>query len=99
MPRRRPIRNKLLLCGLLAGVAVTALFASSLVGVSSYRRLVRALSNRAAEMPLTSTLGQRVDDLRLSHARTFVDTDAGTISGDLADETFTSRLMQVEQAL
>ena len=32
MPRRRPIRNKLLLCGLLAGVAVTALFASSLVG-------------------------------------------------------------------
>ncbi len=99
MPRRRPIRNKLLLCGLLAGVAVTALFASSLVGVSSYRRLVRALSNRAAEMPLASTLGQRVDDLRLSHARTFVDTDAGTISGDLADETFTSRLMQVEQAL
>ncbi|MBL6713068.1 MAG: HAMP domain-containing protein [Pirellulales bacterium] len=99
MPRRRPIRNKLLLCGLLAGVAVTTLFASSLVGVSSYRRLVRALSNRAAEMPLASELGQRVDDLRLFHARTFVDTDTGTTSGDLANETFTGRLVQVERAL
>ncbi len=96
MPRRRPIRNKLLLCGLLAGVAVTALFTSSLVGVSSYRRLVRALSNRAAEMPLASALGQRVDDLRLFHARTFVDTDTGNTSGDLSQETFTGRLVQVE---
>jgi len=99
MPRRRPIRNKLLLCGLLAGVAVTALFTSSLVGVSSYRRLVRALSNRAAEMPLASALGQRVDDLRLFHARTFVDTDTGNTSGDLSQETFTGRLVQVERAL
>ena len=99
MPRRRPIRNKLLLCGLLAGVAVTALFASSLVGVSSYRRLVRALSNRAAEMPLASALGQRVDDLRLFHARTFVDTDTGNTSTDLSHETFTGRLVQVERAL
>lgn len=99
MPRRRPIRNKLLLCGLLAGVAVTALFTSSLVGVSSYRRLVRALSNRAAEMPLASALGQRVDDLRLFHARTFVDTDTGNSSGDLSQETFTGRLVQVERAL
>ena len=99
MPRRRPIRNKLLLCGLLAGVAVTALFASSLVGVSSYRRLVRALSNRAAEMPLASELGQCVDDLRLCHARQFVDTDTGNTSGDLSHETFTGRLVQVERAL
>lgn len=99
MPRRRPIRNKLLLCGLLAGVAVTALFASSLVGVSSYRRLVRALSNRAAEMPLASALGQRVDDLRLFHARTFVDIDTGNTSTDLSHETFTGRLVQVERAL
>lgn len=99
MPRRRPIRNKLLLCGLLAGVAVTALFASSLVGVSSYRRLVRALSNRAAEMPLASELGQRVDELRLYHARTFVDTDTGNTGGNLPNETFTGRLVQVERAL
>ncbi len=99
MARRRPIRNKLLLCGMLAGVAVTALFASSLVGVSSYRRLVRALSNRAAEMPLASDLGLKVDDLRLTHARMFMDTDTGNTSGDLADDTLTARLVLVERAL
>jgi two-component system NtrC family sensor kinase len=99
MRRHRPIRNKLLLCGLLAGVAVAALFASSLVGVSSYRRLVRALSNRAAEMPLASQLGTRVDDLRLCHARAFVDTETATAVGEEPQESFASRLVRVEEAL
>ena len=48
MAKRRPIRDKLLLGGLLVGAMVAALSASSFLGVYSYRRLVRALSSRAA---------------------------------------------------
>ena len=69
MAKRRPIRDKLLLGGLLVGVMVTALSASSFLGVYSYRRLVRALSSRAAELPLAAALDDRVATLRLAHAR------------------------------
>ena len=69
MAKRRPIRDKLLLGGLLVGVMVGALSASSFLGVYSYRRLVRALSSRAAELPLAATLDDRVAMLRLTHAR------------------------------
>ena len=83
MAKRRPIRDKLLLGGLLVGATVAALSASSFLGVYSYRRLVRALSSRAAELPLAAELDARVATLRLSHARALagVDTADGVLSG------------------
>jgi len=72
MAKRRPIRDKLLLGGLMVGVMVGALSASSFLGVYSYRRLVRTLSSRAAELPLAAALDDRVEALRLSHARAMV---------------------------
>jgi signal transduction histidine kinase len=67
--KRRPIRNKLLLGGALVGIMVAVLSASSFLGVYSYRRLVRSLSCRAAELPLASDLNASVGSLRLAHAR------------------------------
>lgn len=69
MPRRRAIREKLLLGALLLAAMVAVLSASSFLGVSSYRRLVRTLSCRAAELPLASELAECVSGLRLAHAR------------------------------
>ena len=69
MIKRRPIRNKLLLGGLLVGIMVAVLSASSFLGVYSYRRLVRSLSCRAAELPRASELNASVGSLRLVHAR------------------------------
>jgi len=69
MAKRRPIRDKLLLGGLLLASMVAALSASSFLGVYSYRRLVRALSSRAAELPLAADLDAQVATLRLRHAR------------------------------
>jgi len=67
--KRRPIRNKLLLGGALVGIMVAVLSASSFLGVYSYRRLVRSLSCRAAELPRASALNASVGGLRLAHAR------------------------------
>jgi two-component system, NtrC family, sensor kinase len=67
--KRRPIRNKLLLGGALVGIMVAVLSASSFLGVYSYRRLVRSLSCRAAELPRASDLNASVGSLRLAHAR------------------------------
>jgi two-component system, NtrC family, sensor kinase len=75
--KRRPIRDKLLLGGLLVGILVATLSASSFLGIYSYRRLVRALSCRAAELPLASELDDCVGDLRLAHAR--------ALTGDLKE--------------
>ncbi|MFM7291914.1 MAG: sensor histidine kinase [Planctomycetia bacterium] len=69
MIKRRPIRNKLLLGGALVGIMVAVLSASSFLGVYSYRRLVRSLSCRAAELPRASELSASVGSLRLVHAR------------------------------
>lgn len=69
MAKRRPIRDKLLLGGLLVGAMVAALSASSFLGVYSYRHLVRTLSSRSAELPLAAALADRVAAIRLSHAR------------------------------
>ncbi|NBW97740.1 MAG: HAMP domain-containing protein, partial [Planctomycetia bacterium] len=80
MHKRRPIRDKLLLGGLLVGVMVATLSASSFLGIYSYRRLVRALSCRAAELPLASVLGACVSDLRLAHARA-LSGDSATFDG------------------
>jgi len=73
MQKRRAIREKLLLGALLVGVMVAVLSASSFLGIYSYRRLVRALSSRAAELPRASELGECVGLLRLSHARALAD--------------------------
>jgi len=48
---------------------VALLSASSFLGTYSYRRLVRGLSCRAAELPLASDLDECVATLRLVHAR------------------------------
>ena len=77
MTKRRPIRDKLLLGGLLVGVMVAVLSASSFLGVYSYRRLVRALSCRAAELPRASQLGECVGMLRLAHAQALASNDCG----------------------
>ncbi|MFM8577685.1 MAG: hypothetical protein ACKOCN_02610 [Planctomycetaceae bacterium] len=68
MAARRPIRNKLLTGAVLVGALVAVLSASSFVGIYSYRRLVRALSCRAAELPSASDLESCVWRLRLAHA-------------------------------
>ena len=75
--KRRPIRNKLLVVGLLVGFTVTLLSASSFLGVYSYRRLVKALSSRASELPQASRLSSRVGQLRLSHSRAMAAVDLG----------------------
>lgn len=80
MHKRRPIRDKLLLGGLLVGIMVATLSASSFLGIYSYRRLVRALSCRAAELPRASTLDACVSDLRLAHARA-LSGDPGSFDG------------------
>lgn len=92
MPRRRAIREKLLLGALLVGVMVAVLSASSFLGIYSYRRLVRALSCRAAELPRASELGECVGRLRLEHAR--------ALAGDsVAEGAFLSGLRGTEAAL
>jgi len=77
MPKRRPIRDKLLVVGLLVGFMVSLLSASSFLGVYSYRRLVRALSSRATELPRASRLAACVGRLRLAHARAVAAVDVG----------------------
>ena len=77
LQKRRPIRNKLLVVGLLVGFTVTLLSASSFLGVYSYRRLVKALSSRASELPQASRLASRVGQLQLSHSRVMAAVDLG----------------------
>lgn len=77
VPKKRPIRDKLLVVGLLVGFMVSLLSASSFLGVYSYRRLVRALSSRATELPRASHLAACVSQLRLAHARTLAAVDLG----------------------
>ena len=91
MQRRRAIREKLLLGALLVGVMVAVLSASSFLGVYSYRRLVRALSSRAAELPRASELGECVGMLRLAHARALAD--------DAQTDEFVARLPGADAAL
>jgi two-component system NtrC family sensor kinase len=67
--KRRPIRGKLFVGGLLVVVLVAVLSASSFLGVYSYRRLVRALSSRAAELPRASQLNEAVVRLRVACLR------------------------------
>jgi len=90
--KRRAIREKLLLGGLLVAVMVGVLSASSFLGVYSYRRLVRALSCRAAELPLASALQECVGGVRLTHARALADDESHA-------EGFLARLKATQAAL
>ena len=92
MAKRRPIRDKLLLGGLLVGFMVAILSASSFLGVSSYRRLVRSLSYRASELPRASDLNESVGLLRLAQARWV----AGSA---VPGESFAEQLAWTRQAL
>ncbi len=69
MARRRKIREKLLLGGMLVAAVVALLSASGFLGIYSYRNLVRGLSCRSAELPHASRLADRVAAVRLAHAR------------------------------
>jgi two-component system NtrC family sensor kinase len=86
VPKRRPIRDKLLLGGLLVGIMVATLSASSFLGIYSYRRLVRSLSCRAAELPRASELGDCVGMLRLVHARALAGEEASAFEDSFADQ-------------
>jgi signal transduction histidine kinase len=66
---RWSIWNKLLLGVAMLCLIVMTLTISSIWGVTAYRRLVRTISNRAAEMPLAERLTRGVDGLRLSVSR------------------------------
>lgn len=92
MAKRRPIRDKLLLGGLLVGFMVATLSASSFLAVSSYRRLVRALSYRATELPRAGDLNESVGLLRLAQAHAV---NGGVESGQL----FAEQLQWTRQAL
>lgn len=92
MARRRQIRDKLLLGGLLVGFMVAILSASSFLGVSSYRRLVRSLSYRASELPRASDLNESVGLLRLAQAR-------GAAGLAEPAESFAEQLSWTRQAL
>ncbi len=64
MLARWPIRNKLLIgLGLLL-VIVSILSLTGLSAMYAYRGLVRSLRGRASELPLATSLGQKVGDLR-----------------------------------
>ena len=85
MANRRPIRNKLLLGAVVVGFVVAVLSASSFLGLYSYRRLVRAVSCRAAELPSASRLEDTIQAIRLSHARDPGDCDGARFQSQLAD--------------
>jgi two-component system NtrC family sensor kinase len=76
VPNRRAIREKLLFGALLLAAMVGMLSASGVLGIYSYRNLVRSLSCRAAELPLASDLGECVGRLRLAHARSVGDDES-----------------------
>jgi signal transduction histidine kinase len=90
--RRRKIREKLLLGGMLVAAVVAVLSASGFVGIYSYRNLVRGLSCRSAELPHASLLADRVSSLRLTHARACAGDEA-------AARAFLAQLSAVGSAL
>jgi signal transduction histidine kinase len=90
--RHRRIREKLFVGGLLVAAMVAVLSASSFLGIYSYRRLVRALSYRAAELPRASQLGQCVGQMRIAHAR-------GRVGEAAAAAEFRAELAAAREAL
>jgi signal transduction histidine kinase len=61
---RCSIRNKLLLGAAMLFLIVATLSVTGIIGVTSYRQLVRNVSDRAAEWPLAEDLTQSINGLR-----------------------------------
>jgi len=104
---KRPIRDKLLVgLGLLL-LLVVILSSGSLYSTNTYRNLVRDLSWRSAELPLTSELSRRVSDLRVAlselrglRAGTFPNVGANRVAGRMVmiRDQFGSGLLDVEES-
>ena len=102
MLSRCSIWNKLLLGVAMLALMVATLSASSILGVSSYRRLVRSVSQRAAELPLADKLVRSVSELRITFAQTRQWRDQGSSTGYkplTIREDFRIRIFQVNEAL
>lgn len=99
-----PIRNKLYVGFGLLLVMLGALAISGLVGVYSYRGLVKGLRGRAEELPLASLLTRQIADLRVTLAKwptTVVWTDSGISRSEtwLVRDEFEQRLLAAVKTL
>ncbi len=99
-----PIRHKLYVGFGLLLVMLGALAISGLVGVYSYRGLVKGLRGRAEELPLASLLSRQIADLRVTLAKwptTVVWTDSGISRSEtwLVRDEFEQRLLAAVKTL
>jgi len=99
-----PIRHKLYIGFGLLLVMLGALAISGLVGVYSYRGLVKGLRGRAEELPLASLLSRQIADLRVTLAKwptTVVWTDSGISRSEtwLVRDEFEQRLLAAVKTL
>lgn len=96
-----PIRKKLWLGVAILVVIVLSLFGGALSGVNSYRHLVRDVSQRAAELPLTAELTRNVDELRFAFSRANLarDFDSGEPTFVALREEFRVHLLAVKESL
>jgi two-component system NtrC family sensor kinase len=99
-----PIRNKLYAGLAVLMVMLGALAISGLVGVYSYRGLVKGLRGRAEELPLASLLTRQIADLRVTLAKwptTVVWTDSGISRSEtwLVRDEFEQRLLAAVKTL
>ncbi|MEE3218699.1 MAG: hypothetical protein VX257_00475, partial [Planctomycetota bacterium] len=101
-----PLKYKLSLQAGLILVIFTALAVASLWAVDSYRSLLKSISRRAVELPIASTMGEVVTDLRvtlieiekfrtLSAARP----DDPPVDGQILYEQFGLHLQSFQQTL
>ncbi|MCA9124794.1 MAG: HAMP domain-containing histidine kinase [Planctomycetaceae bacterium] len=98
---RCSIRHKLLIGACLLCLIVCALSISGLLGVNSYRGLVRTVSQRAAELPLADELTRSVAELRITFSRFRPTHDVGDsrVHNALVHTEFGYDLADVNQAL
>lgn len=102
MVARWSIWNKLLFGIAMLFLIVATLSISGILGVSSYRGLVRSISHRAAELPLAEALTRSVDELRFKVSRIRQWHDQGDRTGYnpvAIREDFRLALLEVSQAL
>ncbi|MDA1051150.1 MAG: HAMP domain-containing sensor histidine kinase [Planctomycetota bacterium] len=98
---RCSIRYKLLIGVSLLSLIVCVLSVSGLLGVNSYRWLARAVSLRAAELPLADELTRSVAELRITFSRFRSAHDVGDsrVHNALVHHQFGYDLADVKQAL
>ena len=98
---RCSIRYKLLIGVSLLFLIVCVLSVSGLLGVNSYRGLVRTVSLRAAELPLADNLTRSVAELRITFSRYRPTKDVGDsrVYNALLHDQFELQLADVKQAL